>query len=76
VLDPPRGGCKPQVMERLLDLGPQRIVYVSCEPAILARDAKALAAGGYTLVEVQPLDMFPQTYHVETVALWRREAGA
>jgi 23S rRNA (uracil1939-C5)-methyltransferase len=72
VLDPPRGGCKPGVLEALLRRAPERIVYVSCDPTTMARDAARLAEGGYDLSEVQPLDMFPQTYHVETVSLWRR----
>lgn len=72
VLDPPRAGAGAETLHALAALGPQRIVYVSCDPATLARDAVHLAAAGYRLVEAQPLDLFPQTYHVETVALWER----
>ena len=72
VLDPPRAGCDKTVLQHLLSLGPTRLVYVSCDPATLARDAKRLAEGGYQLVSAQPLDMFPQTYHIETVAVFER----
>jgi 23S rRNA (uracil1939-C5)-methyltransferase len=76
VLDPPRAGCTPEALETLLALSVARIVYVSCDPATLARDAKGLLAGGYTLAWAQPLDMFPQTYHVECVALFVKTPAA
>ncbi|MGD9101459.1 MAG: 23S rRNA (uracil(1939)-C(5))-methyltransferase RlmD [Anaerolineae bacterium] len=69
VVDPPRQGLDVAVIDALVANGPSRLVYVSCDPATLARDVKRLARGDYTLTDVQPLDMFPQTYHVETVAL-------
>ena len=72
VLDPPRAGAGPEVIRELAALGPRRMVYVSCDPATLARDAVHLAAAGYRLVEAQPVDLFPQTFHVETVALWNK----
>jgi 23S rRNA (uracil1939-C5)-methyltransferase len=71
VIDPPRAGMKPAALEALIQRRPRHIVYVSCEPSTLARDAKRLASAGYTLLDVQPVDMFPQTYHVESVAAFR-----
>jgi 23S rRNA (uracil1939-C5)-methyltransferase len=68
VVDPPRQGLNVAVIDALVASGPPRLVYVSCDPATLARDVKRLSRGGYTLDDVQPLDMFPQTFHVETVA--------
>ncbi len=70
-LDPPRGGAQ-RLAERLAAEGPGRVLYVSCDPATLARDAAILAAGGYRLVRVQPFDLFPRTAHVETVAEFLR----
>lgn len=72
VLDPPRAGIAPAVLTTLLNFAAPIIVYVSCDPATLARDAHLLVANGYRLHYAQPLDMFPQTHHVETVALFAR----
>ena len=67
VIDPPRAGMHKDVIQQILRLAPERIVYVSCNPASLARDA-AILAEAYDLLEVQPVDMFPHTYHIEAVA--------
>ena len=69
VIDPPRKGCSPETLEELVRLSPERIVYVSCNPATLARDLSVLAASGYSALEATPVDMFPKTGHVETVVL-------
>lgn len=68
VCDPPRAGMNPAALAALIAAGPRQIAYVSCDPATLARDAKALVSAGYRLIDVQPVDMFPQTYHIECVA--------
>lgn len=74
LLDPPRTGAK-DAMAAIAGLEPTRVVYVSCDPATLARDARTLAGAGYTLVEAQPIDLMPQTDHTEVVLLAvRREA--
>ena len=72
VLDPPRSGCQPRALESLIEMAPSRVAYVSCDAETLGRDLKILCAGGYRLDEVAPLDMFPQTHHVECVALLSR----
>ncbi len=74
IVDPPRSGMHPKVLAKLLDLSPSRIVYVSCNPATFARDAKALCAASYRLEKVQPVDMFPHTAHIEAVSLLARNA--
>ncbi len=68
VLDPPRLGCSPRALDALVARPVPRVVYVSCDPATLARDLARLTAGGYRVVGVQPLDMFPQTHHIESIA--------
>jgi 23S rRNA (uracil1939-C5)-methyltransferase len=67
VIDPARVGCAPPVTQAMLDRHPRRVVYVSCDPATLARDLRFLQDGGYHIDGVEPLDMFPQTGHIETV---------
>ncbi len=76
ILDPPRKGCSPELLQSVADAKPDRIVYVSCNPATLARDLKLLHSKGYPPLKIQPVDMFPQTSHVETVALLSRNADA
>jgi 23S rRNA (uracil1939-C5)-methyltransferase len=70
VLDPPRAGAGARVVGEIARLSPRRAVYVSCDPATLARDARYLVEAGYHLAEVQPVDLFPQTFHIESVALF------
>ena len=72
VVDPPRKGCDEKLLETMVKMQPKRIVYVSCNPSTLARDLKFLAASGYRIEEVQPVDMFPWTEHVECVTLMSR----
>lgn len=72
VLDPPRKGCGPIVIAQAVQLRPRRVILVSCHPATLARDLKDLASHGYQCRRLQPVDMFPQTWHVETVAVCER----
>lgn len=71
LIDPPRSGAGPEVIQQLARLGVPKLLYISCDPATLARDAKLLVAAGYTLEQVQPVDMFPQTFRVESLALFR-----
>ncbi len=68
-LDPPRAGCDERLLETVVAAAPERIVYVSCDPATLARDVKYLTGNGYAFVEGTPVDMFPWTGSVETVCL-------
>ena len=71
-LDPPRAGCDEKLLETVVNVKPERIVYVSCDPATLSRDVKYLTANGYKYIEGTSFDMFPWTEHVETVVLMSR----
>ena len=72
VLDPPRKGCDSALIDTVAEMAPERVVYVSCDPATLARDIKLFAPHGYKPMEATPVDMFPRTAHVETVVLMSR----
>jgi len=73
ILDPPRSGCKAELIEAVIKKNPKTVVYVSCNPATLARDLALFVKAGFNVAEVQPIDMFPQTSHVETVILIERK---
>ena len=75
ILDPPRKGCHPSALKALMRLKPKRVVYVSCDPATLARDLKILCQDVFRLESVTPLDMFPQTHHVECIAVLSLRRG-
>lgn len=75
VVDPPRKGCDEDCLATMLQMAPERIVYVSCDSATLARDLKYLCQGGYEIKRIRPVDMFPMTVHVETVVLMSRVEG-
>jgi 23S rRNA (uracil1939-C5)-methyltransferase len=72
VLDPPRAGLSQKIVRRIIEASAKRIVYVSCNPTTLAPNAAQLVESGYTLVRVRPVDMFPQTPHIECVAVLDR----
>ncbi|HWT91813.1 MAG TPA: 23S rRNA (uracil(1939)-C(5))-methyltransferase RlmD [Solirubrobacteraceae bacterium] len=72
VLDPPRAGLSPKIVRRVIEAAPRRIVYVSCNPTTLAPNAAQLTEAGYVLKKVRPVDMFPQTHHIECVAVLDR----
>ena len=71
IIDPPRVGCHPNVLNSIIGLSPLKIAYVSCDPVTLARDLNILVSGGYQVTRIEPIDMFPQTHHVECVAMLR-----
>jgi 23S rRNA (uracil1939-C5)-methyltransferase len=76
VVDPPRSGMTPQVLKALIATGARRICYVSCDSATLARDARVLIDAGYRLISATPVDLFPQTWHVETIAVFDLDVNA
>jgi tRNA/tmRNA/rRNA uracil-C5-methylase (TrmA/RlmC/RlmD family) len=75
VLDPPRTGAGPKVVQRLVALRPRAVAYVACDPAALARDVATFAEARYALSSLRAFDLFPQTHHVECVAILERETG-
>ncbi|HEX9389213.1 MAG TPA: class I SAM-dependent RNA methyltransferase [Anaerolineales bacterium] len=72
LVDPPRAGLEKRVVDGILKLNPHVIAYVSCDPSTLARDVKRLIEGGYLLKQITPFDLFPQTYHIESISLFER----
>jgi tRNA/tmRNA/rRNA uracil-C5-methylase (TrmA/RlmC/RlmD family) len=74
VVDPPRKGCSEEFLEQLNKYQPARVVYMSCDPATQARDAKSLVSFGYEIVSIQPFDLFPQTRHIECLAVFERKS--
>jgi len=75
IVDPPRAGIERHALDALVQLNPQIIAYVSCDPSTLARDAKRLVESGYTLKQVTPFDLFPQTYHIESISIFSKEGS-
>ncbi|NTW64180.1 MAG: 23S rRNA (uracil(1939)-C(5))-methyltransferase RlmD, partial [Chlorobiaceae bacterium] len=73
ITDPPRAGMHPKALAVMVGMSPQKIVYVSCNPASLARDGSEICKGGYRLTSLQPVDMFPHTSHIESVACFERD---
>lgn len=76
VVDPPRKGCEESLLQTIVDMQPEKVVYVSCDSATLARDVKFLRESGYELKKITPVDQFPNTVHVETVALLSRKSAS
>ena len=72
VVDPPRKGCEESLLQTIVDMQPEKVVYVSCDSATLARDVKFLRENGYELKKITPVDQFPNTVHIETVCLFSK----
>ena len=72
VVDPPRKGLTPELIDTIVQMSPDRVVYVSCDPATMARDLKLFTEQNYSVKEITPFDMFPRTCHVESVAIISR----
>jgi 23S rRNA (uracil1939-C5)-methyltransferase len=72
IVDPPRAGLKKRALEALLVLAPEFLAYISCDPATLARDASLLIKGGYQLIQVTGFDLFPQTFHIESISIFKK----
>ena len=72
IVDPPRAGLKKRALDAVINLAPSHLAYISCDPSTLGRDAARLVAGGYRLVQVTPFDLFPQTYHIESISIFEK----
>ena len=72
IVDPPRAGLKRAVLDAITRMSPARLIYVSCNPSTLARDARLLSAQGYHLLQATPFDLFPQTHHIESISVFNR----
>ena len=72
LVDPPRAGLEKQVVDGILKLHPELIAYISCDPSTLARDVRRFINGGYKLKDVTPFDLFPQTFHIESISVFQR----
>jgi len=72
IVDPPRTGISPEAIDGMIALAAPRVVYVSCDPATLARDARRLLDAGYRLISIRAFDLFPNTPHVEALAVFER----
>ena len=73
ITDPPRAGMHPKALKQMISLLPEKILYISCNPSTFARDAREIVDAGYQLPEVQPVDMFPHTRHIEMAALFVKQ---
>lgn len=73
VVDPPRKGCSEEFLSQLYEFGPQRVIYMSCDPATQARDARGIVDHGYEMTSIQPFDLFPQTRHIESLIIFERQ---
>ena len=76
VADPPRAGLERQALDAIVNLTPPLFAYISCDPATVSRDAKRLRAAGFRLLEITPFDVFPQTFHIESLSFWEPETRA
>jgi len=72
LMDPPRAGIDRKALDAIVQMAPGLIVYISCDPSTLARDCKRLQAGGYRLIQATPFDLFPQTFHIESISFWMK----
>jgi 23S rRNA (uracil1939-C5)-methyltransferase len=72
LVDPPRAGLELGALDGIVKMRPAELVYVSCDPSTLARDGRRLSEAGYRLLSVTPFDLFPQTFHIESISFWER----